>query len=97
MIKNLANRYSRKGPDWFDRLEEVKEFAEKNLRIPKRTAPDEEERALNRWFLNQKERLRKGRLDEWQAKRVQDLVNRYGTGPGRSKPKVEEVLEVEED
>lgn len=86
LIKNLANRYRREAPDWEERFEEVREFAETHLRIPKRTATDEEERALNHWFQGQKERLRKGRLDEEQQELVKDLVARYGTGPGRRKP-----------
>src|SRR5690606_883093 len=86
-LKKITRPYRRQVPEWEERFEEVAAFAKEHSRIPKRTAVTVEELQMNRWFLGQKLRLKKGSLDKGQQEKVAELVRLYGTRPGRSKPK----------
>lgn len=91
-LKALCEPFQSVKPDWKERFREVRSFAEFHGRLPKRTALTEEEKVLNRWFMVQKARMKRGCLVRRERKLIQFLIKRYGTAAGGHKLKPVKVM-----
>lgn len=84
-LEELLEPFREVEVDWKERLHQVWDFCETHGRPPKRTAETEEEKLLNAWFTNQKQKAKKGRLDPRQEELLGELVKEYNVKPGQFK------------
>ena len=84
-LKRLCGPFQEMKPDWKERFSQVRTFAETHGKLPKRTAITKEEKVLNRWFMVQKDRMKRGRLVRRERKLIQFLIKRFGTAAGGHK------------
>lgn len=79
-LLQLRDQYGTRKPSWIESFRELRTFAETHSRLPRWAGHSEEEKNLYKWIRAQKERMRKGLLQEREEK-----LFKYVLGLGKGK------------